>query len=456
VTIAGVFIKWLRKPKRRGYFFAFFFCLPIFFHPANGAASGESSNNPSAWYQNLNPQWGGHLKTRGAASWYDDQTLYGTVGNSPYVDGSVEGRLKNQLFLGDWGQFETHYEVILFGGDTRGENQELEQLFPDLDKILFLRGPVNDTRRFFDLTAVISEGDDYILYHRLDRLALTLLPKWGVVRIGRQAVTWGSGFLFNPMDLFNPFAPTDVDRDYKLGDDLLAVQLSLSRESDAQFLLVPRRDPVSGDVERDQSSLTGKLHFIRRALEFDIMAARHYGDNIIGFGSSGYLGSAAWRMDATYTFLDEESPSDDYFSLVVNMDYSWVWRRKNFYGFVEFFFNGLGEDNYSDALTNPDIVKRLARGELFTLGRTYLSGMIQMEVHELFNVFLTVINNTADPSGVIQPRAAWDIITNLQLNFGGNIYYGDNHTEYGGFQIPGTPFINKAPNSVYLWVTYYF
>jgi len=123
---------------------------------------------------------------------------------------------------------------------------------------------------------------------------------------------------------------------------------------------------------------------------------------------------------------------------------------------VEFFFNGLGEDNYSNALTNPDIVKRLARGELFTLGRTYLSGMIQMEVHPLFNVFLTVINNMADPSGVIQPRAAWDIITNLQLNFGGNIYFGNNNTEYGGFQIPGTPFITKAPNSVYLWLTYYF
>lgn len=454
--MAGVFNKWLRKPKRHDCLFAFLFCLQIFLLPTNDAAAGESSNNQSSWYQNLNPQWGGHLKTRGAASWYDEQTIYGTVGDSPYVGGSVEGRLKNQLFFGEWGQFDTHYEVILYGGDTRRKNQELEKLFPNLDKILFLRGPVNDTRRFFDLTAVISEGDDYILYHRLDRLALTLLPKWGVVRIGRQAVTWGNGFLFNPMDLFNPFAPTDVDRDYKLGDDLLAVQVSLPRDSDAQFLLVPRRDPVSGDVEGDLSSLTGKLHFIRRALEFDFMAARHYGDDIIGFGSSGYLGPAAWRMDATYTFLDEESPSDNYLSLVVNMDYSWVWRQNNFYGFVEFFFNGLGEDNYSEALTNPDIVKRLARGELFTLGRTYLSGMIQMEVHPLFNVFLTVINNMADPSGVIQPRAAWDIITNLQLNFGGNIYYGDNNTEYGGFHLPGTPFISKAPNSVYLWLTYYF
>jgi hypothetical protein len=455
--MAGVLKKWLKKPKYRGFLFAFLLCCPIISLVADSGASKGSPDKSPGWYQHVTPQWGGHLKTRGAASWYDGQTVYGAVGSSPsYVDGSVEGRLKNQLFFNNWGQFETHYEVILYGGDTREKNHELEQLFPNFDNILFIREPVTDVRRFFDLTAVISEGDDYILYQRLDRLALTLLPKWGLVRIGRQAVTWGNGFLFNPMDLFNPFAPTDVDRDYKLGDDLLAVQLLLPGDSDAQFLLVPRRDPISGEVEKDQSSLTGKLHFIRRGLEFDIMAARHYGDDIIGFGSSGYLGPAAWRMDATYTFLDEKSPSDDYLSLIVNMDYSWVWQRKNFYGFVEFFFNGLGEDNYSDALTNPDILERLARGELFTLGRTYLSAMIQMEVHPLVNLFLTAINNIADPSGILQPRAVWDIITNLQLNFGGNISFGDNNTEYGGFQIPGTPFISKAPNSVYLWLTYYF
>jgi hypothetical protein len=446
----------IRRPKCRDFLCAFLLCLQIFSLSVYGTAAEKRPNNLSTWYQNLNPQWGGYLKTRGAASWYDDRTLYGTIGSNPYLDGSIDGRLKNQLYFGDWGQFETHYEIILFGGDTRRKNQEIEQRFPNLDKTFFLKGPVNDNRRFFDLTAVISEDDEYVLYHRLDRLALTLLPTWGVVRAGRQAVTWGNGFLFNPMDLFNPFAPTDVDRDYKLGDDLLAVQFSLPLDGDMQFLLVPRRDSVDGDVESDQSSLAGKLHLIHRALEFDLMVARHYEDDIIGIGGSGYLGAAAWRMDATYTLLDEESPSDSYLSLVANIDYSWMWSGKNYYGFLEFFFNGLGEDTYAEALTKPDIVKRLARGELFTLGRAYLSGMIQMEVHPLLNIFLTIINNLADPSGVIQPRATWDIITDLQLNFGGNIYYGDDDTEYGGFQIPNTPFISKAPNSVYLWLTYYF
>ena len=42
-----------------------------------------------------------------------------------------------------------------------------------------------------------------------------MLPRWGVVCVGRQAVTWGNGLIFNPMDLFNPFSPVDIERDYK-------------------------------------------------------------------------------------------------------------------------------------------------------------------------------------------------------------------------------------------------
>lgn len=316
--------------------------------------------------------------------------------------------------------------------------------------------PLEDDRRFFDLTKTIHEDDCCILYHRLDRLFLTLLAKWGVVSIGRQAVTWGNGLLFNPMDLFNPFAPTDIERDYKVGDDLVSTQFSVNKIGDFHLLYVPRREPASGDVKWNQSSLAGKLHFAWGTTEFDIMAAKHYKDAVAGIGSTGYLGNAAWRLDGVLTFLDDNRDKNGYLSLVANMDYSWVWWAKNFYGFVEFFYSGLGEDDYTDALSDPDISERLDRGELFTLGRTYVSGHIRVELHPLFNVYLTVINNLVDPSGILQPRAVWDIFEDFGITFGGNIYYGRRGTEYGGFKIPGTNFLNKAPDSIFLWLTYYF
>ncbi len=126
------------------------------------------------------------------------------------------------------------------------------------------------------------------------------------------------------------------------------------------------------------------------------------------------------------------------------------------YGLLEFYYNGLGSDQYSEALTDPEVVQRLERGELFTLGKTYLSGAIQVELHPLLNIYLTLINNLADPSGIMQPRVIWDMKENIQLTCGANIYYGETDTEYGGFQIPTTSFQSKPSDNAFLWITFFF
>jgi len=40
-------------------------------------------------------------------------------GNRPYYDGSGELRIKNTFFFWKLGIFETHYEAVFSGGDTR-------------------------------------------------------------------------------------------------------------------------------------------------------------------------------------------------------------------------------------------------------------------------------------------------------------------------------------------------
>jgi len=96
---------------------------------------------------------------------------------------------------------------------------------------------------------------------------------------------------------------------------MVYVQLPLERTGDLQFLYVPRRDPLSGDVEWSQSSLAGKLHVASGTTEFDMMAAKHFNDEVAGLGSTGYLGDATWRLNITWTFVDDSSDEDDYPSL---------------------------------------------------------------------------------------------------------------------------------------------
>jgi hypothetical protein len=379
------------------------------------------------------------------------------VDTGTLYDGNAEGRITTQLFLGTWGYCEAHYEIVLSGGDTRRRAAELERLFPELSGEGFLVSPpLEDDRRLMDLTSALDDDDTHLLYHRLDRLSLTVRQGRGTLRLGRQAVTWGNGLLFNPMDLFNPFSPTDIERDYKVGDDMVSAQFHAGTLGEVQLLYVPRRNPSNRKLAWNQSSLAGKLHFASGTTEFDIMAAGHYGDAVAAFGSSGYLGGAAWRLDLTWSSGGRDPGQDGYLSLVANVDYSWVWAARNCYGFVEIFYSGLGEDNYTEAVGDPEIRERLDRGELFTLGRTYLAGHLRVELHPLFNGYVTLISNLADPSGIVQPRAIWDISKDVQITVGTNLFFGRRGTEYGGFRLPGAGLRNQPPNSAFLWCSYFF
>ena len=437
----------------------------IAFHwiPGYGRARSAGNESPSplaaqssekSFFETIDTHWGGRLKTTGSGSRVTDDTLLAPAGTGNDYDGSANLRLINETFFTDALFFEVDYELIWAGGDTIRKQNELAEIFPNLSGGVFFRGaPLEDDRRLMDLTHTIEDEDSWFLLHRLDRLYLAWNQPWGSVWVGRQAVTWGNGFVFNPMDLFNPFPPTAIDRDYKTGDDMVNAQISLAQIGNAQFLYVSRRNPDNNKVEFDQASIAAKLHFAVSTTEFDLMASKHYDDSVAGIGSTGYLGDTAWRLDATWTFLKD---GDDYLSLTANMDYSWVWFDKNFYGFIEYYFNGLGEDDYPEALLNPDVSERLARGELFVLGRNYLSGHIQIELHPLFQLFFTAINNVEDPSGILQPYATWDIAQNLQLTGGLSVSYGSKGTEFGGFALPGTDIRSKSPDNAYLWLVYYF
>lgn len=402
-------------------------------------------------------KWGGQVTAQAFVSWPGKDSIFSPLGTGSLYDGNLQFRLKNDLFLSDDAFFITHYEAVLSGGDTRRKTEALGRLFPLLSQERILPGRLpDDEGRLFDLTKAVKEEEQYILYHRLDRFYLGLQPTWGFLLMGRQAVTWGNGLVFNPMDLFNPFAPTDIERDYKIGDDMIFMQFPLSEIGDVQVLYLPRRDTGSGDVTWNRSSLAGKIHFPWNTAEFDVMVSKHYKDAVVGFGSTGYIGDAAWRLDATWTFLGQDGGNSDYLSLVANVDYSWVLGRKNFYGFLELFINGLGSSSYSEAIIDPDIATRLERGDLFVLGRAYVSGHVTAEVHPLVNLVITVITNLADPSGIFQPRAVWDVAQSVQVTAGGNLYYGERGSEFGGFQVPGSGLFAEPANSSFLWVTYYF
>ena len=309
--------------------------------------------------------------------------------------------------------------------------------------------PTGDERRLLDLTWELDEGERHRLLHRFDRMALKYrTPRWAVT-VGRDAVSWGSGLVFHPMDLFNPFAPTTVDQDYKAGDDLIRIERLFEGGSDLEVLAVARHGEVAGGT----ASVAFKYRALVGGNEFDLLAARHYGGSVVGLGLRAPIGGALVRSDLIA--VDDA----DRWSLsgVVNVDYSFPVAQTSVYVFAEFFHNGFGVGRMPDDLDLlPDtLTERLGRGETFMLMRDYLALGAQFRWHALLSQSLTVIANLQDGSKVLQTSIGYDVSDAARLQVGLTKSHGGQGDEFGRLGI-GDGLTIGGGSRAFLRLVYFF
>jgi hypothetical protein len=377
---------------------------------------------------------------------YSDNSIFADFFGSSSVDSAFDARvifgLKHKGFT-----FDTAYQLIGVWGDQL----ELSRDLPPALQVLYPHLPT-DRARLFDLTHVFTDSGKTALLNRLDRLWVGFTSESVVARFGRQAITWGNGLVFSPMDIFNPFDPSAVDKEYKTGDDMLYGQFLQPNGNDLQGVMVFRRNPVTEDVESDQCSLAFKYHLMGSSFEIDALGAQHYGDPLVGIGANVSIGGAVLRGDLVVTDTDHGTIG----SLVASWSRSWVWGGKNVSGLAEVFYNGFGQNDgcYSPLCLaeNPELYKRLARRELYNLGRTYLAVSAMIEVTPLFVLTPNVFVNLRDPSALIQVILRNDLLESLQLWSSINIPVGADGTEFGGAasDIPGLYFSSGPSVSVQL------
>ena len=384
---------------------------------------------------------GGRISPQIAIATYPENSAFRDIFASSSVDSAVDARVIFGVQRDRW-SFDVDYQLVGLYADrlefSRDLPPELQILFPHLP---------GDHTRLFDLTHVFTDSGETAAYQRLDRLAVSYSSDQFVLKFGRQAITWGNGLIYNVMDIFNPFDPAAVDKEFKTGDDMLYGQYLQSNGNDVQGVMVFRRDPFTGDVEADRCSLALKYHRMASISEYDALVAQHYGDTLVGAGANVSVGGAVWRGDLMVSFTDEDIVP----SLVGSFSQSWIWGGKNLSGVAEYFYNGFGQSNgcysFECLADNPDLLERIARGEIFTLGRNYLALSAMIEVTPLFLLTPNVFLNVADPSALVQVVFQNDLRENLLLWSAINVPIGADGTEFGGAAtgIPGL-YLSSGPS----------
>jgi len=366
----------------------------------------------------------GHFKPQATVVNIPDDSLLQDFTDDPARDTGFDLRLKLSTDVGGW-SWHSDYQLIA----VKGDQLELRQQNPDLGFNAVTLA--DDEQRVFDLSHRISDQDDRVITHRLDRFYLGHTSNKTVFKIGRQAVSWGNGLIYNPVDFFNPFDPAAIDTEYKTGDDMLYAQYLLDSGDDLQAVWVGRRDD-DDDVSADVSSLALKYHRFSEASEFDLLVAEHYDANIIALGGSVDFADAIWRSDIMLT----DTGGENFTSAVLNWSYSWIAWGKNTSATLEYFHNGFGIDDgdYSpEALAkNPELTARITRGELFTLGENYLAAAATVELAPLWLLTTSIFRNLDDDSMLLQIFSQHDLQQDLQLLVALNLPTGSDGSEFGG------------------------
>ncbi|MED5462453.1 MAG: hypothetical protein VYC03_07510 [Pseudomonadota bacterium] len=375
----------------------------------------------------------GHSKSRVLADVYPaNSTFEPMTGKSA---GSLAEELRINL-SSNWEKwtFDTAWQLYGAWGDRIELLRGVSGLsLPGLDYLQ------TDDRRLLNLTSTITDNDNRVAFHRLDRLTATWSSDKLVVRIGRQAITWGNGLVFSPMDIVNPFDPTAVDTEYKPGDDMVYGQYLRDNGDDIEFAQVYRQDPVSGDTNTAAMTTAVKYHGFAGQGEYDVLVSKHHDETTIGIGGNRSVGGAVVHGDIVWT--DGEDGSK--LQLVTNVSYSWVWGDRNVSGMLEYYYNGFGQPSGHYGLAglsqNRALIDRLQRGETFTLGRKYLAGGLTIEMSPLWMLTPNLFANLDDGSALFRLVTRNSLGDDAEFLGAVSVPIGPAGSEFGGLEagLPG-------------------
>ncbi len=299
-----------------------------------------------------------------------------------------------------------------------------------------------------------EERDSFSYRHELDRAFVAMQPEWGQVVIGRQGIGLGRGVMFSAVDVFAPFSPLEVDREWRRGVDAIRIERRLSETSSMEVI-------AAFGESSDASAVLGRIRGYIGDVDGEFIFGKRAEDTMFGLAASAAFMDAAVHLEAAVFKTDEDQPDGGIGShdrlvgkLVLGASYTFdVGSGLTVIG--EYHYSGFGLEDISDLnqrlLTDPDFVERYLRGDTQILGREALALQASYIFNDTWSGSLLIMGSPNDGSGVISPGMNWDYAENISiamslfLPWGEDSKYGMLRSEYGG-----------SPTSLFIQLNAYF
>jgi len=265
--------------------------------------------------------------------------------------------------------------------------------------------------------------------HYLNHAYVTIRPGPVELTAGKQYLTWGAAAVFNPTELFRPKNILEPGYERE-GIGAVSAKLPLGRLSDVRVAWVPEGGfDTSGKLLRvrhhiagfDLSALVAEVY--EEPVPTEILALggalerrRSFGGDVTG----ELLGLGVWTEAIWSDFAGER-----WVEVTTGGNYTLADGTRLL---LEGYYNGRGE--WEAPYTTTSWLGRLS-GNRKTLGKGILVGNVTRPFGQLWTLGMSAIGNVGDKSSVLIPSIAYSFAENVDLMFNGQLYLGEDGTEFG-------------------------
>ena len=353
---------------------------------------------------------------------YFESTLLGSELDSRYFQLTTNKlRVDLKSDLSENLSFAANFDYITYHGQTRWNildylSRDIQSQVPEDQRGLF-------TTTFNDRTF-------------LDNAYFKLSLKSIDITAGKQQISLGSGYVWNPTDIFNIKDPVDPTYEQP-GHNAIRVDLPLGTRNNLSVLYSPEANwEQSGKLFRFKTRVShfdiallaiesqwifyDYTRFNIDKMNFRELAQRR---RLVGLSSAGeLLGVGTW---AEYAY-NQMNHFKDFYELVVGGDYTF---DSQTYLMLEFYRNTLGKSDYRKYDLNDWM--RQFTGEQKAVSQDHLYALMQHPVTDFITLGSSFIYSISDNSLAIVPMLNYSLSENVDILAYLNTNTGKAGTAYG-------------------------
>lgn len=306
-----------------------------------------------------------------------------------------------------------------------------------------LLGPVRGGEDWLGIDGTIHDGRTLVWRERPDRINVALTRGGWSLRVGRQAISWGTTLFLTPADPFSPFDPADPFREYRRGVDAARAQWYPGPQSQIDVVVRPASTPYGTTltaVARGMATVHG--------WELSAWGGRVHDAAAAAAGVTRSVGASALRAEGV---MRRDSAGGWVFRGAVGLDRRVTVAGRDLYGVIEYQHDGYGAAAAGE-LTAVGLSRPAQRAELQVLGRDEAAAQLTYQLRPLLGLEVLTLRNLRDGSGLVAPAAVLSVSEEVTAR--GGVFLGAGPS--GASSAPPRSEYGPLPAAAYVAVSAFF